>query len=114
MEPVHEHRIAFIKLAPPGAPQIDSEVDARIEIQQDAAKARWPSRLIFVLVKQVAQNGLAASWSSAPRKVPLPLTCLADPAGPHYGPAVTKWGKEPRISVELAPSRPAGASKRPD
>src|SRR5207248_3949070 len=71
MEPVHDHGITLIKLAPPPAGEVDSEVDACVEVEQEAAKAHLPSRLVLV-VKQVAHRGpraslLAVTWKVPPR-----------------------------------------------
>ena len=89
MEAIHEHREALVKLAPPGLGLIDPEVDARIEIEQEAAQPCLPARPVVAL-EEVAQRVLSGSKLHAGgsryrasrsryRKV------LTDPGAPKYG-----------------------------
>ncbi len=56
MEPVHENGEALVEFAAPGACQVKAEIDARIEVQHDPARARLPMLWILIVVEQVAQH----------------------------------------------------------
>src|SRR5690349_2893103 len=86
MEPVHEHGVALVELAPPGARQIEAKVDARIEIQHDPARARLPMLWILVVVEQVAQHH-QSNWGGTTPLVadpPRPCHCPDVPQAPKY------------------------------
>ena len=56
MEAVHDDGVALVKLAPPGACQVEAEIDARVEVEHDPARARLPMLRVLVVVEQVAQH----------------------------------------------------------
>src|SRR5262245_47947951 len=56
MEAVHEDGVALVELAPPGACEVEAEIDARVEIEHDPARARLPVLRILIVLKQVAQH----------------------------------------------------------
>src|SRR5499427_109623 len=56
MEAIHEYREALVKLAPPSLGLIHPEVDARIDIEQEAAQPCLPFRPVVAL-EEVAQRG---------------------------------------------------------
>src|SRR5262249_17093413 len=60
MEAVHEHGEALVKLAPPGLGLVHPEVDARIEIEQEAPQPYLPAHPIVAL-DDVAQ-GSPGEW----------------------------------------------------
>src|SRR5262249_26254068 len=62
MEAVHEHGEALVKLAPPGLGQIHTEVDERVEIEQEAQQPCLPVQPVFAL-EEVAQGFLrVCAW----------------------------------------------------
>src|SRR5437016_14070082 len=54
VEAVHDGGEALVQLAPPGARLVDAEIDARVEIEQDAAGARPPGFRIAAFAKEIA------------------------------------------------------------
>src|SRR5262249_44178146 len=52
---VHKDREAFVKLASPGLRLIESEIDARIEIEEKPPEPRFPAALTAVVVEKIAQ-----------------------------------------------------------
>src|SRR5215469_16000608 len=67
MEAVHQHGEALVKLAPPGLGLIHPEVDARIEIEQEAAQPYLPLGAFLNVVEQVAQ-GFLGEWTRSKRQ----------------------------------------------
>ena len=56
VEAVHEHGEPLVKLAAPGLRDVDAGVDARVEVEQDAAQPRLPVLAALALVEQIAQS----------------------------------------------------------
>jgi hypothetical protein len=94
METVHEDGEPLIQLASPGPGLVDTEVEARIEIEQEPAQPRLPTDLALVVVKEIAHSclfGVSLRHEGAPAKRIRQLgPLLADPIGPDYGAIVTR------------------------
>src|SRR5262249_6939244 len=58
MEAVHEGREALIKFARPGLCLVHPEIDARIEIEQEAAQPRLPAVRVVTTGEDVTQGSL--------------------------------------------------------
>src|SRR5207249_1945587 len=56
VEAVHENGVALVKLATPGAGEVEAEIDARVEVEHDPARARLPMLRVLIVLKQVAQH----------------------------------------------------------
>src|SRR5215510_11500374 len=65
MEAVHEDREALVELAPPGLGLIHPEVDACIEIEQEAPQPYLPLQPVVVL-EEVAQREVPQGRSISP------------------------------------------------
>src|SRR5207245_10828003 len=65
MEAVHEHGEALVELAPPGLGLIHPEVDARIDIEQEAAQPCLPVHPVVAL-EGVAQREFPQGRSISP------------------------------------------------
>src|SRR5262245_61513675 len=88
MEAVHEYGEALIKLARPGLGLVHPEVDARIEIEQDAAQPGQPA--VRAIGEESAQGYLrtATQLRRSGSAQPLPMfygDVLAHPRVPNYG-----------------------------
>src|SRR6266542_3909553 len=83
---VHEDGEALIKLASPGPGLVQSEVDAGIEIEQEASQLDLPADWIPAVLKKVAQGSLRAEGWLRRGAGAQPLSkVLTDPAVQNYG-----------------------------
>ena len=111
VEAVHDGGEALVQLAPPGARLVDAEIDARVEIEQDAAGARPPGFRIAAFAKEIAHlfpsrgsnvgtakpaAGAAGSGPRPPKpnrgrnRAPTVVKLLSHPLVPHYGCGITR------------------------
>ena len=71
MEAVHEDGEALVKLAPPGLGLVQPEVDAGIEIEQEALQPDLPADPILAALEEIAQDfPLSRSLPAAGRPRP--------------------------------------------
>src|SRR5262249_61030671 len=99
MEAVHQHGEALVKLAPPRLGLIHPEVDARIEIEQEAPQPSLPVHPVVAL-EGVAQREFPQGRSISPAGRSRPAITatlnrsrpplLTDPGVPNYGEMVKR------------------------
>src|SRR5215831_2508479 len=91
MEAVHEHGEALIKLAPPGLGLIHPEVDARVEIEQEAPQPYLPLQPVVVLEEVAQRDSLRAEAPRRQDAAAQPLAqVLTDRGVPNYGEMVKR------------------------
>src|SRR5438105_1158356 len=56
VEPVHEHGKTLVELAPPGPCLIEAGINARVEVEQDAAHPLFPVVWVSVVGEEVVQG----------------------------------------------------------
>jgi len=91
MEAIHEHGEALVKLATPGLGLVHPEVDARIEIEQEASQPYLPARPAVALEEVAQRDSLRAEASRRQDAAAQPLSpVLTDRGVPNYGEMVKR------------------------
>src|SRR5262249_15796108 len=108
-----ENGVALVKLATPGACEVEAEIDARVEIEHDPARARLPVLRVVIAIEQVAQHHQSLRPN---RTLSRSVRAALLPRG-HFGQEKVTWAKKPspvhHLSlVKLRSQRPKGCLRK--
>jgi hypothetical protein len=115
MEPIHEFGEAFVKLATPGLDLVQSKVDTRVDIKEEAAEPRLPGAAVLVIVEEVAQG---TPWAKSDLRrdgtVQPCVSLVADRLALNYGVIITRCTKIEKLVQGFAiPHADAGNARKP-